>query len=132
MDAFNCCCRCRCPLIAVIASLVTGVIAAFLQIVGVITVTPVFLFVALGVAGVFLAVLLLGDGAARCGCACPDLTAVLAGIIGTVLFSLILLVVGITATSVLSAILVGVLVFFLALIVTAAVCLIRCKANCDN
>ena len=132
MEAFNCCCRCKCPLVAVIVSLVIGVIAAFLQIVGVITVTPVFLYVALGAAGVFLAVLLLGDGAARCGCGCTDINAVLIGILGTILLSAILLVVGITATSVVSAILVGVLVFFLALIITGAVCLIRCKANCNS
>ena len=132
MEAFRCRCFCKCPLIALIASLVIGVVAAFLQIVGVITVTPVFLFVALGVAGLFLAVLLLGDGAGGCGCGCADINSVLIGILGTILFSLILLVVGITATSIVSAILVGVLVFFLALIITGAVCLVRCRANCNS
>jgi len=57
---------------------------------------------------------------------------VLAGILGTVLFSLVILAVGIVATSVVSAILVGLLVAFFALIVTATACLIRCLADCDD
>ena len=47
------------------------------------------------------------------------------------LLALILLAVGITATSVLSAVLVGVLVFFLWLTVAASACYVRCAADCD-
>lgn len=57
MPLCNCNCRCSCTGAAVIASAVVGVLAAFLQITGVITVTPAFLWVALGVAVVYLGVL---------------------------------------------------------------------------
>ena len=52
-------------------------------------------------------------------------------VLGTVLLALVLLAVGITATSVVSAILVGLLVFFLWLTVAASACYVRCAADCD-
>ena len=130
----NCCCRCRCVTAALIVSAIAAVIAAFLQISGTITVTPVFLWVAFGIAVGYLAVVLLGAG--RCcdeqlrGCGCNALDAILAGILATVLFSLILLAVGITATSVVSAILVGLLTGSFALFLTATACLIRSLYDC--
>lgn len=130
MGIFNCGCTCRCPILAIIASAVVGVVAAFLQILGTITVTPAFLWVALGIAVVYLAVLLVRrTDVGGCECRCANLATLLAGILGTILFSLVLLAVGVVATSVVSAILVGVLLFFLALTFTAAACAVRCE-NC--
>ena len=130
MNLCNCNFRCPCAVYGVIASVILGVVAAFLQITGIITVTPVFLWVALGVALGFLAILLATAGRREAGCCC-DTGAILAGILGTVLFSVILLAVGVTATSVVSAILVGLLVLFAALTVTASACLIRCADGCN-
>lgn len=130
----NCCCRCRCTTAALIVSAVVAVVTAFLLISGTITVTPAFLRVALGIAVGYQAVLLLGAG--RCcedqirQCGCNALTAMLAGILATVLFSLVLLAIGITATSAVSAILVGLLVGSLALVLTATACLIRSLYDC--
>lgn len=130
----NCYCRCRCVVAALIVSAVIAVVTAFLQISGTITVTPVFLWVVFGIAVGYLAVVLLGAG--RCcdeqpeRCGCNALHEILAGILGTVLLSLILLAVGIVATSVLSAILVGLLVGSFTLILTATACLVRSLYQC--
>ena len=130
-----CNCKCSCTAAAVIASVIVGVLAAFLQITAVITVTPVFLWVAAGVAAVYLGILVLragcfaGEGRT---CACAALNALLVGILGTILLALILLAVGIVATSVLSAILVGLTLFFFTLTISATACFVRTAAGCGN
>ena len=135
MALFNCDCRCNCTLLAVISSLIIGIITAFLQITGVITVGTAFLWVVLGIAVVYLAVLLvataLNGDKDNCGCICAILNSVLAGILGSALFAVILLAVGIVAASVVSAILVGLLLFFLSLTLTSSACLVKCIADCD-
>ncbi len=136
MTLCNCSCRRDCALLAVIVSVILGVVAAFLQITAVITVTPVFLWVALGIAVVYLAVLLLRAGLTRraetAPCLCNGLETVLVGILGSILFAAVLLAVGITAASVISAILVGLLVAFLTLVFTGTACLVRCAAGCEG
>lgn len=130
-------CRCRpaCTTLALIASVIIGVVTAFLQITGVILATPAFLWVALGIAVVYLGIQTVAAALARrresVGC-CRQLGTVLVGILGTILFSVVLLAVGIVATSILSAILVGVLLFFLSLTVTGTACYIRCLAECSE
>lgn len=132
MSSCNCNHSCSCTLIAVIASAFVGIIAAFLQITGVITVTPAFLWVAFGIAVGYLALTLVSTtGRSNSGCCAPLLT-LLIGTLGTALFALILLAVGITATSTVSAILVGVLLFFLSLTLTATACRVKCIADCGD
>lgn len=134
MSIFGCRCKCSCLLAAVIASIILGVVTAFLQITGTVTVTTAFLWVVFGIAIVYLGVLVVA--AALSGreegsvCLCATLNALLAGILGTVLLAVVLLAVGITATSILSAILVGILAFFFALTLTATACLIRGLSDC--
>lgn len=131
-----CNCKIPCPVLALIVSAIVGVLTAFFQITAVITVTPVFLWVVFGIAVVYLAVLAVSTAVGwdceptRCGCGA--LQTVLAGILGTVLVSLILLATGIVATSVLSAILVGLLLFFFSLTLTGAACYVNCLAGCDR
>ena len=134
MSIFCCENRCRCILGAIIASAIVGVLAAFFQITGVITVTVPFLWVAFGIGVVYLAVLVIagslqGQQSAN-GCFCDTLDVLLAGILGNILFSVVLLAVGIVATSVVSAILVGLLVFFFALTLTATACFVRKLMDC--
>lgn len=135
MSQFVCRCRPSCTTAALIASVIVGVVTAFLQITGVILATPVFLWVALGIAVVYLGVQTVAAALARrrdgAGC-CRQLNTVPAGILGTILLSVVLLAVGIVATSILSAILVGLLLFFLALTVTGTACYIRCLADCSE
>ena len=136
MAIFCCESRTSCTSLAVIVSAILGVIAAFLRITAVITVTPAFLWVALGIAVVYLAILLATTGcnqSARCcrcrGCA---LTAVLAGILGTALVSVILLAITFVATSIIGAILVGLLIFFLSLILSATACMVAGCCGCET
>ena len=127
---------CNCTTVAVVVSLIAGIITAFLQITAVITVTPVFLWVVLGIAVGFLGILTLNAGSSCCvrssECRCAALDALLTAILGSILFSVILLAVGIVATSVVSAILVGILLFFLSLTFTEAACYVRTLAACDQ
>lgn len=132
------CCnfRCTCTLLAIVASLILGIVGAFLQVTGVITVTAAFLWVAFGIAVVYLAILLAATAPTRrshtSSCLCTGLNVLLTGILGTALFAVVLLAVGITATSAISAILVGLLVFFLSLTLTGSACLVRCLADCGE
>ena len=128
----NCGCRSDCVGISVVASIIVGIIAAFLRITGAITVTAAFLWVALGVAVVYLAVLLLATALRRRNTCCTPLSAVLIGILGTILFAVILLAITFAATSVAGAVITGLLLAFSSLIFTATACLIRCFSECDE
>lgn len=131
-----CNCKCSCTLFSGIASLIVGIIAAFLQITGTITVTDAFLWVVFGIAVGSLGFLLLAGAiqqqCSRCSCICAALDAILTGILGSILFSLVLLAVGIIATSIVSAILVGLTLLFFSLLITNAACLIRNLFNCGD
>ena len=127
MTVFSCENKPSCVSIAVIISAILGVIAAFLRITAVITVTPAFLWVALGIAIVYLAILLATGQNTYCRCGKCSLTALLVGILGTALTSVILLAITFEATSIIGAILVGLLILFLSLIVSSTACLVsRC------
>lgn len=136
MTMNNCGCRCVCTAAALVVSAILGVLTAFFQITGMITVTTVFLWVAFGIAVVYLVLLLAGAllerNTSQRSCTCSALNTLLAGILGTILLSVVLLAVGITATSVISAIGVGLLVFFFALMLTATACLVRSLTDCAN
>lgn len=136
MALLNCNCKRSCTVTALISAAVIGVLAAFLQITGIITVAPVFLWVAFGIAVVYLAVLVVTAAMARKpaqpGCLCSALNTLLAGILGTILFAVILLAVGVIAIGIISAILSGLLLFFFTLTVTASSCLVRCLLDCGG
>ncbi len=126
MAIFCCNTKQSCSTLAFVASAILGVVAAFLRITAVITETAAFLWVALGIAIGYLAVLLATSGCCGglCRCSSGALTALLAGILGTAPLSVILLAVSFAATSIVGAILLGLLVLFLALIVSASACLV--------
>ena len=131
-----CNCKCSCSIFPAVAGLILGVIAAFLQITGTITVTATFLWVVAGVAVAYLGVLVLASAAleqcSHCSCICASLETILTGALGTILFAVVLLAVGIVATSVVSAILVGLLVAALALTIGGTACYVRCLADCGD
>lgn len=136
MTLLQCNCRCRCTTAAIIISLILGIVAAFLQITAVIAIAPLFLGIAFGIAVVYLGLLFLGASIARRRedgeCKCPALNTILVGILGTILFSLVLVLIDVAAASVIGAILVGLLVFFFSLIFTATTCLIRTLFECGS
>ena len=134
---YDCNCRISCPLLAVAASIIIGVITAFLRITAVITLTPAFLWVVLGIAVVYLAVALIsaaliGQRELTTGCLCPILSTLLAGILGAILLSIILLAIEFVATSIIGAILAGALLAFLSLLITSTACLVKCLVRCNN
>ena len=136
MSMCGCKCNCTCTAAAIVVSAIVGVLAAFFQITGMITVTTTFLWVVFGIAVGYLGLLVLGSGLCCRGdpgiCLCAALEGLLVGIVGTILFALILLAFGIVATSVLSAVLVGLTVFFFGLIIGTIACLVRTVFGCGN
>ena len=128
-------CNLRCILTAIIASLLVGVVGAFLRFSAVITVTPAFLWVLFGIGIVLLAVLFLTAVFARSGraraCLCSDTGYLLTGILGTLLTSVILLGVNFAATSILGAVITGALLFFFTFTVTTLACTVKCLTDCD-
>jgi len=132
------CCnyKCGCTALAVVVSLIIGVIGAFLQITGVIALGTVFLLVAAGVAAVYLGALVLATLLTRrreySGCECAALNVLLAALLAIIALAALLLAVGITATSVISAILVGLLIAAITLAITVSVCLVRCLTDCRS
>ena len=136
MAFLNCENRRDCTTIAFVASLIIGIVAAFLQITAVITLAPIFSVVAFGVATVYLAVLLVATAlyqrVSPCNHCCVPLSALLIGILGTILSSVILLAISFAATSIIGAIVVGALFFFFALMISSTTCLIKCFLNCNN
>lgn len=137
MALFGCDNRCGCTFIGFIASIIIGIVAAILRFTAVITVTPTFLWVLFGIAMVYLALALVGTAHAGTDrssrpCICSALSALITGILGTILFSVVLLAIEFVATSVLGAIFVGALLFFFSLTITSTACLVKCYAGCDE
>lgn len=128
MVLFSCEDKRGCIGLSVAVSVIIGVIAALLRI----TVTPAFLWVVFGIAVVYLAVLLavsfLQRQSGGCSAARLILSTLLAGILGSILLSVILLAISFVATSIIGAILVGLLLLFFSLTVTASACLVKCLA----
>lgn len=131
MSFFSCNCGSRpgCTGLALIAAAIVGVLTAFLQVSGVIAIgaalTGVFFAIAVG----FLAVITVAAALARrAGGCCRSLRAVLAGILGTIGFAVVLLVVDVSG--VISALLTGALLFFFTLLLAATACYASCI--CEN
>ena len=127
-----CNCKVNCSGLAIVSSIIIGVIAAILQITAAITVTPAFLWVVLGIAVVYLAVLLV-SASKNCGAKCCGiLSTLLTGILGAALVSVVLLGITFAATSFIGAIITGALLAFLSLTLTSSACLVKCITDCDN
>lgn len=136
MNACDCKNRFDCTLIAIVASVIIGIITAFLTITAVITVTPAFLWVVFGIAVGLLAVLLVTAPRIQRSdtdrCVCSSVTALLGGILGTVLISVVLLAITFAAASIIGAIITGLLLLFFSLTITSAACLVRCLLDCNK
>lgn len=134
----NFCCgyRNNCTLYAVLASLIIGIVTAFLRITAVITVSPAFLWVVFGIAIAYLGLTLIKADSLRSftsrSCGCSSLNALFTGILGSVLTSVILLAITFAATSIAGAIITGALLFFFALTLTSTVCLVKHHFGCDT
>ncbi len=132
----NCNCKYNCNGLAIVASLFIGIISAILAFTEIIVVAPVFFWVIFGVAVAYLAVLLISSVARKYDdckrCFCSTLGLVLAGTLGSILASLVLIATTLVTTTVLGAILLGVALFFFSLIFTSTACLIKCLSDCTD
>ncbi len=136
MTNYNCGCRINCTGIAIIAAIIIGIITAFLTFSAVITVTPAFLWVLLGIAVVYLAITLIISPVIRSsgvsGCVCNIVPVLIAGILGTILISVVLLGITFAATSIVGAIITGLLLAFFSLLITTTACLVKCVTGCNS
>ena len=133
MTFFGCNCRENCIAFSAVASIILGIVAAFLAFTAVVAVTPAFLWVLFGIAVVYLPVVLLTSaigGQRLRACLCVVLPALLTGALGTILLAVVLLAITFPAASILGAFLVGALIFFFALLLASTACLIKCAAGC--
>ena len=129
----NCNRRIDCSALVIFASVIIGIVAGIFRAIALITITPAFLWVLFGITVVYLGILLLTSSlccAERKPC-CDRLILVLIGILGTILTSVILLGITFAATSIIGAIITGLLLFFFSLAIGGTACLIKCKYNCD-
>lgn len=132
MTNCNCYCKASCAGVSIVVSIIVGIIAGMLRFMGTITLTPAFLWVVFGIAVVYLGLSLFFTDTTANSCKCQTLPVYLIGILGTIFTSLVLLGIEFVATSVIGAIISGLLLGFFTLVITTAVCLIRCKINCYN
>ena len=131
----NCSCRFSCTGVALVLSVIVGIVTALLTVTGTVVLAPVFTIVAAGIAVVYFAILLLGAVFGRLGCsACrrTTLTAILVGLIGVLLTAVLLLAVGFAATSILGAVITGLLLAFLTLVFASTACYVSCAADCAD
>ncbi len=133
MNPTSCGCRINCTVIALAAGIVIGIVTAILRYTAVITLTPVFLWILFGIAIGFLGITLTAASVGAFGreYCCQNLGIFLTGILGTVLTSIILLGITFAATSVIGAIVAGLLLFFFTLFLVGTACLIKCRYSCD-
>ncbi len=126
----NCDCRNDCLIFSLAAAILVGVITAILRFTAIITVTPAFLWATFGIAVVYLALLLVTSlvtndfETAQCS-RCRVLTTLLLSLLGTILFSVILLAVTFAATSSVGALLNGILLGFFTLALASSACLVK-------
>lgn len=129
-------CRWNCTAIGIIISIVAGIIGAIVLA----TTTPVIpvaiYWGALVTALVYLAVVLIAVAISRLvgtgSCLCDTLPTVLTGIIGTIILSILVLVINIATITLPLAILIGVLIAFIGILLSGLVCLITCIAGCNS
>ncbi len=136
MSGMNLRCNDGCTILAIIASIIIGVITAFLTITAVITITSAFAWVTFGIAIVYLALALVTSSSVRCvaiqSCICAKIPVLLTGILGTILTSVILLGISFAATSIIGAVIAGALGFFFSLMIAETACLVKCASGCSE
>ncbi len=130
----NCNCKADCTILAIVAGITVGIVAAILKYTAIVTVTPAFLWVLFGIAVVYLGftpittAIIRRENTGRCFCSA--LSAILWGALGTILSAVLLLGIEFAATSAIGAIIFGFLAGFFTLLLTSVACLTKCIAKC--
>lgn len=129
------CNRNECLIVAIASSVVIGIVAAVLRITGIITTTPAFLWVLFGIAVVYLAIAFVVSSLRRFDTpysARALISTFIAGILGTILFSVVLLGITFVATSAVGAVLTGLLLASFSLIITTTACIVLSAYTNDD
>lgn len=134
MNRQNCTNSNDCLIVAIASSVVIGIVAAVLRITGIITLTPAFLWVVFGIAVGFLAIAFILSALNRFERYENSATVrtFVAGVLGAILFSLILLGITFATTSTIGAVLTGLLLASFSLIITTLACLILKSYNYED
>ncbi len=137
MGFFNCNCKIGCTVSGLIVSLIAGIVTLILNITGIISVLPLFLWIGFGVAiGLLIVTLLIvastDEERKERGCIFRALSTLQFGALGVILTALILLAVDFGGISIIGAIIYGAFIFSFILLITSVICLARCFASCDD
>lgn len=131
----NCECKPSCNSAGIVISIILGIVAGILRATAVIAVTPAFLWVVFGIAVAFLAIAFYAYAknpavSERKKCICSILPVLLISILVTILTSVILLGVTLSATSIIGSIITGVMILFFSLMFISVANFVLCKAGC--
>lgn len=129
MNQSNCVYNFSCCALALVASIIIGIVTVFLTYSATIAISPVFLWVFFGIALLFLFTEYFAFRSNNTACICGLSTQLLVGILGTVLTTLVLLTIDFAATSIIGAIVTGLMLFFFTLTLFTVACKIRCKCR---
>ena len=129
----NCCCERNntCTIISITASVILGIVAAFLRYFAVIAPTAALFWVLLGIGVVYPAVLLFAVSRRKGNrsCFCDALPIFILGVAGTIITALLLLGITFAATSIIGAIITGLAVGFFALLISSVLCILNCTCT---
>ena len=125
----------ECLIIAIAASVLFGIVTAILTATEIIILTPAFLWVVFGIAVGYLAIAFIVTSLRRFDTpysARSLIVAFIAGVLGTILLSLVLLAVALVQTSAIFAVLAGLLLFSFSLFITAIACIVLSAYSYDD
>ena len=125
----------ECLIIAIAASVLFGIVTAILTATEIIILTPAFLWVVFGIAVGYLAIAFIVISLRRFDTpysARSLIVAFIAGVLGTILLSLVLLAVALVQTSAIFAVLAGLLLFSFSLFITAIACIVLSAYSYDD
>lgn len=125
----------ECLIIAIAASVLVGIVTAILTATEIIILTPAFLWVVFGIAVGYLAIAFIVISLRRFDTpysARSLIVAFIAGVLGTILLSLVLLAVALVQTSAIFAVLAGLLLFSFSLFITAIACIVLSAYSYDD
>lgn len=129
MNQSNCVYNFSCRALALVASIIIGIVTGFLTYSATIAITTIFLWVFFGIALLFLFTEYFAFYINSTTCTYSLSTQLLVGILGTILTTLVLLAIDFAATSIIGAIVTGLLLFFFTLTLFTVACKIRCKCR---
>ena len=121
-----------CGTISIIASIIIGILTLIFSAIGTIFITKTFSWVLFTIAIVYLAVLFITSHMTRkTGCICFNSGKLLTGILGTILFSAIIMVLNFVEFTYMGALIPSLAIFFFSLMITQTACIVKCTACKD-